>query len=150
MTRSRARRPVSSISRILGGLAAIGGLACNPLATDERPATLSPVYALKTIDFVPLPVVVSVPGSEDRRIIADTLRFTTPGFYGETTISQSTTGTAPPVERFDRNSSPYVALSNNSLELPVFAGGSGTAAYSSSTLTVYAAGGRIWGYTVVP
>lgn len=127
----------------------MGSVACNPLATDERPATLSPIYALKTIDFTPLPVALSVAGSEERRIIADTLRFTSPGFYGESTISQATTGTAPPVERFDRTSSPYVTLSDNSLQLPVFAGGSGTAAYSASTLTVYAAGGRIWSYTVV-
>jgi hypothetical protein len=118
-------------------------------ATESGDGILSAAYALSSVDGVPLPVVLSIAGSEERRIIADTLRFPARGFYTETTISQATTGTAPPIERVDRESAPYVSLGGGTIQLPVFVGVVGTATVTSSTLTVAAGQGRVWVYSVV-
>lgn len=139
----------SAVFLVLGGFGIGGALGCYPGATDSGEGVLSSAYALVSVDGAPLPVVLSIAGAEERRFIADTLRFPTPGFYTETVISQATTGTAPPVERFDRDASPYSDLGGNSIQLPVFVGIAGTANISANTLTVFGAQGRIWTYSVV-
>jgi hypothetical protein len=146
---SRAVTVASTLFLVLGAFGTGGTVGCYSGATDSGEGVLSAAYALVSVDGAPLPVVLSIAGAEERRFIADTLRFPTPGFYTETVISQATSGTSPPVERFDRDASPYSDLGGNSIQLPVFAGIAGTANVSASTLTVFGAQGRIWTYSVV-
>jgi hypothetical protein len=141
MTSARLR----ALALVVGAFGAGGCAAFDSQESNE----LLPAYALQSINGIGLPAVITVPGGEQRRIIADTLRFPTAGFYTEITISQSVEGTAPPIERFDRPAGPYVNASAN-LQLPAFAGGSGTAAYSGRTLTVFALDSRTWNYVAVP
>jgi hypothetical protein len=145
---SRAVTGASALLLVVGVFGIGGTLGCYSGATDGE-GVLSDAYALVSVDGSPLPVVLSIAGAEERRFIADTLRFPTAGFYTETVISQATSGTSPPVERFDRDATPYSDLGGNSIQLPVFVGIAGTANVSASTLTVFGAQGRIWTYSVV-
>ena len=134
----------------LGGVGAAGALGCYPGgSSDPGDGILSAAYALVSVDGVPLPVVLSIGGAEERRIIADTLRFPTRGFYTETSVTQATTGTNPPVEKTERGAAPYVSVGEGRIQLPVFIGVVGTATVTSSTLTVFGGQGRVWLYNVV-